>query len=152
MDGVLVGALLLGQVAGLGQNRARCHPEVNAQFAGHNLGQRRLAKPRRAMEERMVHRLPTPPGALNKDLEIGARFGLADKFVKHLWTQRAVVILGHWRWAKGGVRFAHALPFRREVFQSRTDQCRRIKCRVFAERLCHSAGRISRDIAQILQR
>jgi hypothetical protein len=64
------------------QNRARGHAEIDAQLLGHDLGQCRLAQTGRAVEQRVVHRLAPAAGRFDKDPQVGARFGLADKIVQ----------------------------------------------------------------------
>ncbi|OIQ63757.1 hypothetical protein GALL_547000 [mine drainage metagenome] len=81
------------QIARLGQHRARGHAEAHPQLARHDLRQRGFAQARRAVEQRVIHRLATHLGALDKHLEVRARLGLPDEFIQPLRAQRAVGIL-----------------------------------------------------------
>ena len=69
-------------------------PEVarksDAQFARHDLRQRRLAEARRPDEQHMIERLAALAGGLDEHLQIGARLRLADEFGQFLRTQRGV--------------------------------------------------------------
>ena len=46
-----------GKIAGLGDHRPGCRAEIDAEFARHDLRERRLAEARRPDEQHMVERL-----------------------------------------------------------------------------------------------
>ena len=77
-----------GQVAGLGDHRARGGAEADAQLARHDLGQRGLAEARRAGEQHVVERLAARLGRLDEDAQVGARLLLADELGQDLRPER----------------------------------------------------------------
>src|SRR6185312_1764238 len=89
----------------------------NAQFAGDDLRQRRLAQSGRADEENMIERFLARARRLDEHAEIGARFFLADELRQALRAQAGVDVVvalvgGH----KARVG-AHVMP-RRYLFGS----------------------------------
>ena len=78
------------QIARLGDHRPGCGAKSNAEFLGHDLGQRRLAKPRRAGEQDVVQRITARAGRLNEDAQICSRLGLPDEVVERLRADRGV--------------------------------------------------------------
>ena len=60
-----------GEVAGLGDYRARGGTEAHSQLAGHDLGKRGLAETGRASEKDMIERVATRLCRLDEDLEVG---------------------------------------------------------------------------------
>ena len=78
------------EIAGAGDHRAGGGAEVHPELARHDLGERRLAEPRRAGEEDMVEGLAAGAGGGDEDLEIGPRLGLADELGEALRAQLPV--------------------------------------------------------------
>ena len=81
------------EIAGLGDHRARCRAEIDAEFARDDLRQRRLAEAGRPDEEHVVERLLAPARRLDEDRKIGARLRLADEIGQHLRPQRAIIVV-----------------------------------------------------------
>ena len=73
-----------GQVALDLQRRAGCLLEGDSQFVGDDVGQRRLAKARRTVEQHMVERFAARFGGLDGDVEIVFDLCLADEFLQAL--------------------------------------------------------------------
>ena len=65
------------EVSGLGDDRPRSHAEVHAKFAADDLGQRRLAKAGRAVEQQVIHGLATSPCRFDEDGKVRSRLGLS---------------------------------------------------------------------------
>src|SRR6185503_5283558 len=84
------------EIAGLLDHRARGGAEADAHLARHDLGERRLAQPGRAVEQHMVERLAARLGGGDEDLEVLAHLLLADEVVERLRTQRELrrILLG----------------------------------------------------------
>ena len=78
------------KIAGLGDDRAGGGPEVDAQFARHDLRQRGLAKARGPCKQHMIQRLRPWPCRLDEHPQILLGFGLADKFIEALRAQMRV--------------------------------------------------------------
>ena len=76
------------QIAGLGDDRPGGGPEVDAEFARHDLRQRRLAETRGADEQHVIEGFAAALGSLDEHLEVRPRRGLADEIVKRLRAQR----------------------------------------------------------------
>src|SRR5690606_16154614 len=74
----------------LGNDRARGRAEADAELARHDLRERRLAEPRRAMEQDMVERLAAASRRGDENSEIGAELRLADEIVERQRPQRRV--------------------------------------------------------------
>jgi hypothetical protein len=68
-----------GEIAGLGDHRPGGRAEIDAEFARHDLRQRRLAEAGRADEQHMIERVAARLGRLDEHLEIGARRLLAGE-------------------------------------------------------------------------
>ena len=84
------------QIAGARDHGAGGGAEADAQLAGDDLGERRLAEARRPEEQHMVERLAAGAGGGDEDLEIGAQLLLADEILDRLGPERGVdAILGH---------------------------------------------------------
>ena len=85
-----------GQVAFDLQRRARGLLKRRAQFVGDDVGQRRLAQPRRPVEQHVIERLAARLGRLDGDLEVVLDLVLPDEFAQPLRPQlefkRRVVI------------------------------------------------------------
>ena len=96
------------EIAGAGDHRAGGGAEVHPELARHDLGERRLAEPRRAGEEDMVEGLAAGAGGGDEDLEIGPRLGLADELGEALRAQLPV-----------GLVLARRLPSTRRVMMPR---------------------------------
>src|SRR5579859_329661 len=79
-----------GEVAGLGQHRAAGGAEVDAQFAGDDLGQRGLAQTRRAEQQHVVQRLAARLGALDEHPQVPLGLLLPDELGEGLRAQRLV--------------------------------------------------------------
>jgi hypothetical protein len=82
-----------GEVARFGDHRTRGGAKADAQFAGDDLRQRRLAEPRRAEEQDMVERIAAAPGGIDEHAQVLSRRLLADELVQCLRPQRRVEIL-----------------------------------------------------------
>jgi hypothetical protein len=67
------------EIAGPGQHGARGRTEIDAQLAGHNLRQRRLAEARWSREQHMVERFGAGPRRLDEYREIFPRLLLAHE-------------------------------------------------------------------------
>ena len=83
-----------GEIARLGDHRARGGAEADPHFAREDAGERGLAEPRRAEEQDMVERLAARLGGVDEDAQILARALLPDEFVERLGAQRGVGVLG----------------------------------------------------------
>ena len=77
------------QIAGLGDHRAGGGAEIDAQFARHDLRQRRLAEARRSDKQHMVERLLARARCFDEHAQVGARLFLADEFGQALRAQDA---------------------------------------------------------------
>ncbi len=88
-----------GEIAGLGQHRPGGGAEADAELAGDDLGEGRLAEAGRAEQQDMVERLAAGAGGVDVDAQIGLGLLLADEFGERLGTQRAVGGVG--RGARG---------------------------------------------------
>src|SRR5262245_28155255 len=82
-----------GEIAGFGNHRAGCGAEVDAQFARHDLGQRRLSEPRRTDKQHVVERLLASARRFNEYLKIGSRLFLANEFIEPLRAQRSLWVV-----------------------------------------------------------
>ena len=89
-----------GEVAGLGDDRARGGAKADAQLLGHDLRQRRLAEAGRPGEQHVVERFAAIARGLDEDAEVGARLLLADELGERPRPQRC--LRSHrcraWRW------------------------------------------------------
>ena len=83
-----------GEVARLGDHRARGGAEADPHLAREDSGERGLAEPGRAEEQDMVERLAARFGGVDEDAQILARALLADEFVEALRPKRGVGVLG----------------------------------------------------------
>ena len=83
-----------GEVARLGDHRARGRAEADAHLARKNSGERRLAEPRRAVEQHMVERLAAAFRGVDEDAEILARRLLPDELVEAFRAKRRIGVLG----------------------------------------------------------
>ena len=84
-----------GQIAGLGDDRARGGAEVDAELARHDLRQRRFAQARRSEEQHVVQRLAAALGSLDIDLQVLALGPLADEVIQQLRPQAHIAgVLG----------------------------------------------------------
>jgi hypothetical protein len=72
------------EITGLGNYRTGRRAKADAQFLGHNLRKRRLAKTRRPRKQHMIQRIAARFGRLNEDAQVRARLLLPDKFGKRL--------------------------------------------------------------------
>ena len=79
-----------GEVAGPRDHRTRGGAEIDAELAGNDLRQRRLAEARRPDEEDMVERLVPRARGIDEDLEVRAGLGLADEIGEELRAERRV--------------------------------------------------------------
>ena len=79
-----------GEIAGLGDHRARGGAKADAELARHDLRQRGLAEAGRTDEQHVVQRLAALARRLDEDREILARLLLADELGQRLRTQRSV--------------------------------------------------------------
>src|SRR5262249_23178821 len=75
---------------GLGDHRARGGAEIDAELAGDDLRQRRLAEAGRADQEHMIERLAAALRRRDEHAEVRARLLLADEFGQPLRTQRGL--------------------------------------------------------------
>ena len=82
-----------GEVARLGDHRARGRAEADAHLAREDPGERGLAEPRRAVEQHMVERLAAALRGVDEHAQILARGLLADELVEALRPKRRVGIL-----------------------------------------------------------
>ena len=82
-----------GEVAGLGDHRAGRGAEADAHLAREDAGQRRLAEPRRAVEQHMVERLAAALRGVDEHPQILARRLLADELVEALGPKRRIGVL-----------------------------------------------------------
>ena len=78
-----------GEIARLGDHRARGRAEIDAEFARDDLRERRFAEARRADEQHMIERFLARARGLDEDLQIGAGLFLADELGQLLRAQRA---------------------------------------------------------------
>src|SRR5690606_39043706 len=74
----------------LGDDGAGGGTKIDAEFLGHDLRQRRLAKAGRTDKQHMIKCFPAHLRRLDEDLEIGARRRLPDKIVQRLRAQCGV--------------------------------------------------------------
>ena len=79
-----------GEIAGLGDHRARGGAEIDPELARHDLRERGLAQARRTDEQHMIERLAPCPRRLDEHRQVRARLLLADELGKSLRAQRAV--------------------------------------------------------------
>src|SRR6185295_1921832 len=63
----------------------------DAHFVRDDVGQCRLAQPRRAAEEHMIERLPAAARGLDEDPQVLLVMGLTDVFLESLGPEQAVV-------------------------------------------------------------
>ncbi len=96
-----------GEIAGLGDDRARRGPEADSELAGDDLGERRLAEAGRAEEEDMVERVAAALRRLDEDPKIFPRRFLADEIVERLGTQSGVDVLRAALWGGKAVDVGH---------------------------------------------
>ncbi len=73
---------LCGKIARLGDDRAGGGAEIDAEFAGDDLRERRLAETRRPDEEHMVECRPLHLGRIDEHLQVLARRLLAGEIAK----------------------------------------------------------------------
>ena len=83
-----------GEVARLGDHRARGRAEADAHLAREDLGQRRLAEPRRAVEQHMVERFAAALRGVDEHPQVLPRRLLADELVEGLRAKRRVGVFG----------------------------------------------------------
>ncbi len=83
-----------GEIARLGDHRARSGAETNAHLAREDSGERGLAEARRAVEQDMVERLSATLRCVDEDAQVLARALLADELVEALGPKRQVGVLG----------------------------------------------------------
>jgi hypothetical protein len=101
------------QIAGLGDHRAGGRAEIDAEFAGDDLRQRRLAEARRADEQDVIEGLAGLLGGLDEDLHVGARRPLPDELGEAQGADRLVGVVRPALGAQqglaglGGLVFAH---------------------------------------------
>ncbi len=76
------------------------------------MGQSGLAQTRRTEQQNMIERFFALPRRLNKNLQLAARFFLADIFVEHFRAQRALLCLFLRR---GRGRGNHAIGFNHDA-------------------------------------
>ena len=69
------------------ERRARGRAKRRAHFVGDHVGQRRLAEPRRPVEQHVVERLAARARRLDGDLEVVLDLVLADELAQPLRTQ-----------------------------------------------------------------
>ena len=81
------------EIARLGDHRARGGAEADAHLAGQDAGQRRLAEPRRTVEQDVVERLAPALRGIDEDAQILARRLLPDELVEALRAKRCVRVL-----------------------------------------------------------
>mgnify|MGYP006910669197 CR=1 FL=1 len=78
------------QIAGLGDDGAGRGAEIDAEFARHDLRQRRLAQARRTGEQHMVQRLAAPARGLDEHSQVLPRLRLADELLQPLRPERRI--------------------------------------------------------------
>jgi hypothetical protein len=83
-----------GEIAGLGDHRPRGGAKADAELARDDLGERRLAEPRRPEEEHMIERIAPRPGGRDEHPQILPRRLLPDELVERLGAQRRIQVLG----------------------------------------------------------
>ena len=72
--------------------RATRDMHLYTQLIGYQMGDSRLAQPRRPRQEQMVKRVPTTLGSLHKDLEIVDQGLLTHQLVKALRAQTQLLV------------------------------------------------------------
>ena len=82
-----------GEVARLGDDRAGGGAEADAHLAREDPGQRRLAEPRRPVEQDVVERLAPALRGADEHPQVLARRLLADELVEALRAQRRIGVL-----------------------------------------------------------
>ncbi len=97
-----------GEIARLGDHRARSGAEPHPHLARDDLRERGLAQPGRAEEQHMVERLAAPPGGGDEHAQVLARRLLADEFVERLGPQRGVDVVRPAGGGEDAVGVAHA--------------------------------------------
>ena len=80
------------EVAGAQDDRPGGRAETDAQFAGDDLRQRRLAEARRPDEQHMVERFAARPGGVYEDPEVAPEALLADEFLECSGAQRRIAV------------------------------------------------------------
>ena len=81
------------KIAGAGDHRPRGHAKADAELGGDDLGERGLAEPGRAREQRVIKRLLAMPGRLDEHPKIGAQLRLTDELTQPLRPQRHIRII-----------------------------------------------------------
>ena len=79
-----------GEVAGARDHGARGRAEVDAEFAGDDLGHRRFAEARRARQQDVVERFVAAARGVDEDLQVRARLILADEFGERERAERGL--------------------------------------------------------------
>ncbi len=82
-----------GKVAGLVENRTRCHFEAHAQFVGNDVAQSGLAESRRSVKQHMVKCFATLPCSRDKDAEVLYNLVLSGKIGQALGAQGLLKVL-----------------------------------------------------------
>ena len=81
------------EVTGFGNDRSGGGSKADAELAGDDLRQGRLAQARRTGQQDMIERFLAPAGGVDKDLEIGNGGFLADEIVKGQRTHGLVPVI-----------------------------------------------------------
>ena len=89
----LQGSQQAGQVAGPVEHRSGRDLHVDPHFVGDDVRERGLAQARRAVEQRVVQRLPAHLGCLDIDAEPGHDLTLAGEIFQFLGPDNSVQIL-----------------------------------------------------------
>ena len=79
-----------GKIARALHDRPRSRAKADAELAGDDLRERRLAEPGRPMQQHMVERLGPRAGRVDKDAEIVAQGALADELGERLRPEAAL--------------------------------------------------------------
>ena len=75
------------QVTRVSDGRAGGDADIHAHLVGDDVRKRRLAKPRRPVEQDMVERLAPCLGRLDEDAHLFLHLALADIFLQRPWPQ-----------------------------------------------------------------
>ena len=81
------------EVGRLGQRRPGGDVGVRFHLVGDHVGQRRLAQPRRPVEQYMLDRLRPPVGGIDRDLQLADQLRLPDILVETLRPQGVVEVV-----------------------------------------------------------